>query len=382
MKSEVEPKVRKEIIVGTPVQRIVESYKVSKSAVYRLKSRMKREGEKTDKDRKIRPDDPLLRSDAIRYISKHKRGFSIFELGRKLNISPDSTSKILNHLSHHDGYNLIQQGGKWKLVSELPPDDPLKLDILLGEKRKFGVLSDTHLCSKFSRLDVLEAAYDVFEKEGITQVFHAGNIIDGEFKYNMYELLAHGVHDQCLYVSDYYPERKGITTYFITGTCHEGWYQDREGIKVGWYIQKVCEDKGRKDLKHIGHVSQDILLKQKLDTTRIRVMHPGGGTPYALSYPSQKMVESFQGGDKPHVLIMGHYHKFDYNYQREVLCLMPGCVQDQTQFMVKNKLAAHVGFCIVTIGARIDGTIGRSSVEFFPFYDRAYHKKINEYEIS
>jgi hypothetical protein len=184
-----------------------------------------------------------------------------------------------------------------------------------------------------------------------------------------------------IYFADHYPQRSGITTHFVTGTCHEGWYQDREGLKIGWYIQKVCEDRGRKDVVHIGHVAQDVMLQQKLDQTRIRIMHPGGGTPYALSYPSQKMVESFQGGDKPHVLIMGHYHKFDYNYQREVLCIMPGCTQDQSDFMRKNKLAAHVGFCKVTLGLRVDGTIGRSAVEFFPFYDRRYHQKLNEYEL-
>jgi len=383
MELNLEKQIISDIVAGVSPKKICKTRGVSRSALYRLKKKMKKEGNQAAvKEKVIRIDDPILRSDALKFISRKKKGFLISDLAKKLNVSMEDASKIVQHLSHHDGYNLVQKGNQWCLISELPPTKPLNLNVLLGDIHSFGVISDTHLCNKYARLDALEAAYDFYAKEGITSVFHAGNIIDGQFKYNMYELEAHGVHDQALYVAEHYPQRKGITTYFITGTCHEGWYQDREGIKIGWYIQKVCEDHGRSDMVHIGHVQQDILLKQKLGNTRIRLMHPGGGTPYALSYPSQKMVESFQGGDKPHVLIMGHYHKFDYNYQREVLCIMPGCLEDQTVFMRKNKLAAHVGFCKVSLGLRVDGTIGRSAVEFFPFYDAKYHRKLNEFELS
>ena len=228
---------------------------------------------------------------------------------------------------------------------------------------------------------MLEAAYEEFQRRGVKEVFHAGNMIDGEFRYNQYELHAHGAHDQALYVADHYPQKDGIKTYFITGECHEGWFQSREGIKIGWYIQKVCEDAGRNDMIYIGHVEQDVVIKQKFGETRIRIMHPGGGSPYALSYPSQKMVESFQGGDKPHILILGHYHKFDFSYPREVATIIAGCVEDQTTFMRKNKIAAHVGFLICKVGMRVDGTIGRCNVEWYPFYDRAYHRKLEEYEL-
>lgn len=717
MSPSVEIQVRKAIIDNQSPKEIVSKYGISKSALYRLKDRMKKEANVSEEKKEIRTDDPILRSDAIRYILKHRNGFFISDLARKLAIDPSNALKVVQHLSHHDGYNLVQKNNMWELISELPPMKPLNLKVLLGKEFSFGIVSDPHLCSKYARLDVLEAAYDFYAKEGVDTVLNAGNIIDGEFRFNRYELLAHGAHDQSLYVADHYPQRDGVKTYFVTGTCyddqtevltkekgfvlfkdldgteevatlnqetkewewekpteiidkgysgemlhfktqkvdymvtpdhmmfyqhrekftkclakdykkgrnrfyrgcewvgsspdeigipevtsknswcvknnqfrfpaksfmrflgwyisegsvwdtcitisqhspenreeiistirelgieprikkysicfcsihlseylkklgkcfqkyipenlkqldkelleeflisywkgdghgygtegsyaqttsrklacdlveigmkcgwaarfstrektdekrvicgtlsqgnhdlhsiylaknvfpcygyspesiqydgrvycvrvpneiilirrngktswghncHEGWYQDREGMKIGWYIQKVCEEQGREDLIHIGHVEQDILLKQKLDTTRIRLMHPGGGTPYALSYPSQKMVESFQGGDKPHVLIMGHYHKFDYNFQREVLCIMPGCIQDQTPFMRKKKLAAHVGFCKVTLGLRIDGTIGRSAVEFLPFYDARYHRKLNEYSLD
>lgn len=82
---------------------------------------------------------------------------------------------------------------------------------------------------------------------------------------------------------------------------------------------------------------------------------------------------SFQGGEKPAVCIIGHYHKMEFCFPRNVYCLQAGTMQDQTRFMRKRKLAAHVGFCIVTLQQDIKGSITRFSPEFFPFWDRTYY---------
>jgi len=332
---------------------------------------------------KFNPADPMVRSDALKIIQKSKKnGITLEILASKLHTTLKNAKEVLSQLSFYDGFNIVPQGDVYFLSDVTPPIDALNIKIAKGKEIKIGVLSDTHICSYHERLDVLEAAYDLYAKEGITQVFHAGNIIDGEFKFNRYELHAHGVHDQCAYLADHYPQRDGMTTYYITGDCHEGWWQKDIGLNIGWYMQRWCEDSGRNDLVHIGHLEQDVLFEQPHGTFRLRIIHPGGGTPYAISYPSQKMVESFQGGDKPHALIMGHFHKFDMSYPREVLTIMPGCVQDQTSFMRKKKLSAHVGFCVVTLGARVDGTLGQANCTFYPFYDRSYHQKLNGYVIG
>lgn len=93
------------------------------------------------------------------------------------------------------------------------------------------------------------------------------------------------------------------------------------------------------------------------------------------SYASQKLAESFQGGEKPAVCIIGHYHKMEYCYPRNIHCVQAGCMQDQTMFMRKRKLAAHVGFCIVTMQQDVRGSITRFSPEFYPFFDRGYYFK-------
>jgi hypothetical protein len=242
--------------------------------------------------------------------------------------------------------------------------------------RRFGVTGDNHLCNKHSRLDVLNAAYDHFEREGITDVFNTGNWIDGEARFNKTELVtAPGMDNQLDYLIDKFPVRKGITTHYIAGDDHEGWYQQREGIEVGRYLQMKAEEAGRTDLKYLGYGECDVKLAAGTGSSVMRVVHPGGGSSYAISYTDQKRVESYQGGEKPQIELAGHYHKFNYGYPREVHAVQTGCTCDQSMFMRKKKLQAHVGFLVIEVTQDDRGVVTRFGVEWFPFYDRGFYEK-------
>jgi transposase len=240
----------------------------------------------------------------------------------------------------------------------------------------FGVTSDNHLCSKYARLDVLNAAYDHFERRGITHVFNAGNWVDGEARFNKTELLtAPGMDNQLDYLIDKFPVRKGITTHFIAGDDHEGWYAQREGIEIGRYLESRATAAGRNDLHYLGYAECDVALKCGSGAAVARVVHPGGGSAYAISYTDQKRVESYQGGEKPQLEIVGHYHKFNYGFPREVHTVQAGCTCDQSLFMRKKRLQAHVGFVELRIKQDSAGVITRFGVEWFPFFDRGYYEK-------
>lgn len=262
--------------------------------------------------------------------------------------------------------NLIERGGKVSIKAKDRGDG----------WTVFGVVTDNHLCNKHERLDVLNIAYETFEREGVTEVFNAGNWIEGEARFNKQELLVFGTDAQLDYWIDKYPSKKTITTYYVSGDDHEGWLAARECINIGSYAEMKAEKAGRQDLKYMGHVEADVKLLSAKGSAVMRVMHPGGGSAYALSYAPQKLVESFQGGEKPAVLIIGHYHKFDYCFPREVHVVSGGCTVDQTAFLRKNKIAAHVGFVLVKLKQDPkDGHITRLSVEWNPFYDRGYYEK-------
>jgi hypothetical protein len=240
---------------------------------------------------------------------------------------------------------------------------------------RFGLVSDTHLCCRESRLDALNAQYDLFHKEGIAMVFHAGNIVDGFLpRINGASALESSIDGQALYCADWYPRRKGITTFFITGNDHEGWWQ-KEGFNFGAYLQMVCEKKERTDLKYIGHVESDVELKCGEHTQVMKIQHPGGGSAYARSYKGQKMVESFQGGEKPAILVQGHYHVSGYSFDRNVHIIgMPG-FQDQTIFGRTKHLRYEVGGVILEFKmSATTGTITRMRPEFTMFFDRGFYR--------
>ena len=142
-----------------------------------------------------------------------------------------------------------------------------------GEHIRFGVLSDTHFGSLFCNRSLLHLAYKTFKKEGITTVYHCGDMCDGEriYRGQEYELYAHGANAQAREVIDKYPRFDGITTYFITGN-HDLSFYKTSGVDIGEIIAMH-----RKDLVYLGQEEVDIALK-KGGSPKIRLSHPGKGT--------------------------------------------------------------------------------------------------------
>jgi biotin operon repressor len=300
------------------------------------------------------------------------------DLADALDCSPAKVRTALKKL-RADGANIqIVAGNKFLLTSIVDPGGTFTLKAKdRGDGwTVFGFLTDKHLGNKHQRLDVHSAAYKAFEAEGITDVLDAGNWIDGEARFNKNELLVHGMDNQIDYWVEKTPMVKGITTHFISGDDHEGWYAQRECLNIGSYAQMRAEKQGRNDLRYLGNAEADIVLKCGKGSSVLRLMHPGGGSSYAMSYAPQKIVESFQGGEKPPVLLIGHYHKFDYCFPREVHVVSGGCGCDQTLFMRKKKISAHVGYSIIRLKQNPDnGVITRFQVEWVPFYDRGFYEK-------
>jgi hypothetical protein len=307
-----------------------------------------------------------------------KMPLSESELADALDVSPKRIRAVVATMKAGGALIIERAGGKLDTASSVnlaPGKHEMK-----GAKGEwthhFGVTTDNHLCNKHSRLDVLNAAYDYFEEQGITTVYNAGNWIDGEAKFNKTELVtAPGMDNQLDYLIQNFPERKGITTFYVAGDDHEGWYQQREGIEVGRYLQLKAENSGRRDLKYLGYAECDVALRFGTGEAVMRVVHPGGGSAYAISYTDQKRTESYQGGEKPQVEIVGHYHKWNHGYPREVHTVQCGCTCDQTLFMRKKRLQAHVGFVDVKIKQDANGAITRFSAEWFPFFDKGYYEK-------
>lgn len=327
---------------------------------------------------------PPLTQALLDYLRRGERQdtpVSLVDLCERFDRGPSSIEQAVSELSEADYHIRVTDDRKVLMPAVIPPS---QTRIPFGEwlrdrVHRFGVVSDTHLANRNSRLDVLECLYDWYAEEGIEVVLLAGNLVDGEFKYNQQELLAHGVEGQIAYAAENYPKREGIVTKFISADDHEGWWASRSGLDIGRHMHNTFRDLGREDLQWLGHVEVDLELHPDNPQAVLRMFHPGGGTAYAISYSPQKQIESWQGGNKPSVCIFGHYHKWGLFYPREVWCLLAGTTCDQTMFMRKKKLAAHVGGSILEIEMTSLGGVGEVKAQFKPFYDKGYYESNWDY---
>ena len=141
-----------------------------------------------------------------------------------------------------------------------------------SKKIKIGIVSDTHMGSKYFQKSFLDRAYDDFMEKGITDVYHAGDITDGFYTNrpsSIYELYAIGFDQQADDVVKNYPRRDGITTHFLTGN-HDATHVVNGGANIGKAIAK-----NRQDMKYLGHEFAKIWLTPKVD---MDMVHPRDGS--------------------------------------------------------------------------------------------------------
>ncbi len=292
-------------------------------------------------------------------------------------VSEGEALKVLGSM-YESGYLVHLVGKEWHLDNApIPKAEPIhEYKSRPDGTYLFGALGDCHLGSKYERLDVLNSLYDVFAEEGVDRVYHTGNWIDGEARFNKHDLHVHGMDEQIQYLAEKYPRKDGIVTYAVAGDDHEGWYGQREGVDIGKRAEQTFRDNGRNDWRHIGFMEAFVSLvhaKSKA-SSQLLVQHPGGGSAYALSYTMQKIVESLDGGEKPAVLLCGHYHKLWFGNIRNVWCVQTGAQQDQTPFMRKKRISAHVGGCIVRLTQDPKtGAIVRCRVEIMRYFNKGYY---------
>jgi len=318
-----------------------------------------------------------LEMNLLALLKKSKTAIPVSNLANSLDCSPKRVEEMIAKLGANN-YLVEQAGEHVQFAEPMIGERSVRQTEYLDDSRvfTFAVATDAHICSKYHRADALNTFYDICEQEGITTVFDCGNQIDGEARFNKQDLLVHGMGNQFNYWAKHYPKREGITTYFVSGDDHEGWYQQREGINVGKHMEFTARDLGRDDLVFLGYMEHDVEFQTpEGGKTIVRVQHPGGGSAYALSYTPQKIVESRTGGEKPHICLLGHYHKHGYFFIRNVHTLLCGCFQDQTPFMRKKRLAAHVGGVICKVHQAPDGSVLRFTHTFVPFYDNRETKE-------
>lgn len=317
---------------------------------------------------------------------------TVADLADKFDRSPRSVADALQQI-RQAGYCLDileQDDGEQvtRLARQAPAHAGRTVQTGWGETTlRLGYLSDTHFGSLNCCLEEIGLAYDKFAAEGITDVLHSGDLVDGSGRlgfpghaaetrddcYTARQLAAHTVRE--------YPARAGIITHFIeSAKSHAGWDLSRDGfsfghalangfdtIKQGPLGTELHHHPGRPDMRFLGYDDATLGVGPE-GKTLVHLLHPDGGTAYALSYQPQKWAEMLEGGSKPHVALLGHYHKLNWIRTRNIQLVTGECMCWQTPFMRRKRIAAHVGFLILEMTLDADGTVRSFLPREFPFF--------------
>jgi predicted phosphodiesterase len=220
------------------------------------------------------------------------------------------------------GYMFDIQDGKVVKVKPVKENEVYHIPSNL-EHLKLLMISDTHLGSKYDRLDILRYLYAKAEESGVNYVLHSGDLTEGFSgrPEQIYELKEHSYTGQRDYVVKNYPE-SNIPTYIIAGN-HDFWWFKKCGADI---VKDICDK--RDDLHYLGSDCEDL----EIGKLRIRLFHGMGGSSYAKSYKMQKYLDSIPAEERPHILQTGHIHQAFYMKQGKTHCFQTSCLQDLTPY--------------------------------------------------
>lgn len=254
-------------------------------------------------------------------------------LAKKKKVSVSTIMSDFN-IQEHEVYGLIallkQKGYFYDIIDgEILKIMPIKENDVYQipnnlDHIKLLLISDTHLGSKYDRVDILRYLYSKAEDIGVNYVLHSGDVTEGLSgrPQQIYELRETSYTGQRDYVVDNYP-KSYVPTYMIAGN-HDLWWVKQCGADI---VKDICSK--RKDLRYLGSDCEDLAIGK----LKIRLFHgKGSSNTYAKSYKLQKYLDSVPIEERPHILQTGHIHQAFYYKQDKTHCFQTSCLQDLTPF--------------------------------------------------
>ena len=322
------------------------------------------------------------------YVLLQKNPYSLDALSEKFDRSKATIKKWIAQMKA-EGFTIQEEQSGTVSFPKVVRPEPVKgfIQSLADQQNsqiiKFAAFSDLHagsLCSQPSALNsFLSTAVNDY---GIEHIFFAGDMTQGVGGYSGIELdmlpelrgyKAQGIvtEHQVWLADQYIPQFNGVK-YYILGGNHDYWHMTRSGIDA---VKRLTNR--RDDMSYLGYDVADIPLTDRVD---IRLWHPSGGVPYALSYRIQKALEhmafeelttALASSENPRlrILIAGHTH-VEVKFNRgPMLAVNIGCFEGQTNYLKRKGLFPQVGGALFKVWLTDSGIIARVEYTFFPFVE-------------
>jgi predicted phosphodiesterase len=205
-------------------------------------------------------------------------------------------------------------------------------------------------------IDFVCNAYD----QGIRTFLQVGDLLDGIYKHSVWEQAQRGFDEQVAEAISVIPQQPGAMWHFIKGN-HDETFEEQAGIDIGRAIVQAFKAEGRDDLVYHGARGAYLRLKGPGEARGLLVemWHPrGSNNSYARSYGLQKHIEKYAPGQKPDVVLAGHWHTQMYFETRGVHAFAVGCWQGgQSSFGKSIGGAPSIGSWIVDYALTEKGTV-------------------------
>jgi predicted phosphodiesterase len=246
-----------------------------------------------------------------------KTPMKFLDLCDKLNSAPSvvrglieecHSKQILIHVENdHVGFNPPAVETRVQTVGIAP---------VIGTRQKVGVLSDTHLGSKYCLREQMKEFVAYAYSQGVREILHAGDVLDGCYRHGIWEVSHSGLEAQASDLFETLPQLPGLNYRCITGN-HDFTFTEASGVDVGQHLSSVFKSLGREDIHFYGQRSAFL----RVGGAVVHLWHPKSGVSYARSYGLQKQVERYASAEKPNIVLAGHWHVYCHIYERGVHAL-------------------------------------------------------------
>lgn len=208
---------------------------------------------------------------------------------------------------------------------------------------KFMVISDTHLCCKQERLDLLEYFYEKAERLNVDFVIHCGDVVDGYLPYRLQQenLLYNTYEEQKEYVIAFYPKSL-IPTIMISGNHDMSWLKLNNQDILADIVSK------RNDLLYLGG-SYGIITIGNLNIVLVHGQH--------------ELKRDLKKVDcNPNFVFRGHKHMYDTYSVNNFKVIQVPCLVDCTISYAKHKQKFSLGAYYIEISPSLHKIVSNSLV--------------------
>ncbi len=313
-------------------------------------------------------------ADAFKRLVKLTKGgpLEMEDLCDKMDMSPKRVVKLVAD-ARTAGFQVELQDG---LIGRKPPSEAQgQIRIPLqgaGTERAFAVASDIHVGSHFFLKDQFQDfVHNAYDK-GIRLVLVPGDILDGCYRHSRWEETHQGFDAQARYAAEVFPRLPGLVYRGITGN-HDQTFETDSGLSVVNSLPEVFRSAGRDDFYLYGARGAYLRLINPGERRGLLVemWHPLKGGSYALSYSLQKHVEKYGVGQKPDVLLTGHWHQQCYFTTRGVHALSCGTWHGGGSSFGKSLGGAPaIGGWTIRYALTKDGTVRDFSPTWHAYYEQ------------